>query len=178
VRRSKKAWWLLLVVSFLFAGCVFSPKYLGICNLEWESYSPERQKKLIADYRKIVKKRDGLLKGQKSKNLSKDFLVLDIYDGKIMLPPTFINWQDYQPIKFTIFKGQCLDIKMTQTILGACYIGDILYLDPSRYDPRRELGTVSIPFSPLWLTGFVYRGVDSSGYVKLNNVTVKIEQKN
>lgn len=179
--RVKRKLWLLLVCNFLLSGCACGPEQLGINSLEWESYSKEKQQSLLASYNETSKERKQLLAEQ---NFGDVFLMINIFDGKIMLPPKFINWQNYRPVQFTILQGQCLDVGMThlsndniKTTLGVCYVGNTLYLDPSRYDPTKKFGTVTIPFSPLWLGGFTYNGIDSHGYVKLNGVSIKIQQQ-
>lgn len=182
--KVRKKLCLLLIIQLLLVGCACEPEQLGLSCLEWESYSPKRQNDLLANYSTITKERDDLFKIQDEESFDNVFLVVSIYNGKIMLPPSFINWQNYQPVKFTVVKGQCLDVEMissvddsVKTVLGVCYIGNSLYLDPSRYELTKKLGSVTIPFSPLWRTGFTYKGIDSSGYVKLNNVTIRIKQK-
>lgn len=68
--------------------------------------------------------------GKKNKILSGPYLAVSIYGGKIMFPPSFINWQNYQPVHFTIFKDECRNIEMmqtsdsdTKTELGVCFHG-------------------------------------------------------
>ena len=176
---------LLLVIGALFLmGCANNPALLGVSDLEWTSYSPEKQKSLLANYGQISKERKSIIKGQENQNLSDVFLEVSVSDGKIMFPPAFINWQNYKPVKFKIFKGQCSDVEIehqsdndSKTKLGACFYDNILYLDHIYYDLAKKNGTVSIHFSPLWLTGFAYKGISSSGYVGLNNVTVEIKQE-
>lgn len=174
----------LFVISIFLFGCAHGPELLGISDLEWSSYSEEKQKRLLDNYNKIAKEREAILAEQDNKDSNSVFLLVSMHDGKIMLPPSFINWQRYRPVKFEIFKGQCRDIEVThssdkniKTKLGICYRDNILYLDPSRYEVTKEMGTVSIPFSPLWVTGFAYKGINSNGYVGLSDVTVEIKQK-
>lgn len=172
---------IVLVFFFMFLfGCVSTSTKLGISDLEWSSYSPEKQQTLTANYKKIVKEQ---AKAKENSSLGKTFLLVTISGGQIMFPPVFINWQSYEPIKFMILQKECRDIKVMhnsddgdKTYLRSCYYGNILYLDPSRYDAATKDGTVTIYSSPLWLDGFVYQGINSNGYVKFSNVNIKIQQ--
>jgi hypothetical protein len=177
---------LLFCVHFFLVGCATNtPEKLGINELEWTSYSQEKQQTLLANYERMTKEHEGVLEKQEvDKKLSDHFLEVNIYGGKVMFPPSFINWQSYQPVHFTIFNGKCHNIEMiqasdsdTKTELSVCFYGNVLYLDSSRYDPSNGEGSVSIYRSPLWLSGFVYNEVNSGGYVRLNNVAVEIKQK-
>lgn len=173
---------LIIVIAILFlSGCSGSvPMKLGMTESEWLGYSPGKQQALLANYKKFVQEYKNFIKAQPS---SDTFLEINIYDGKVMMPP-FDDWHDYDPIKFMIFKDQCRDIVLHQALnkkkfieLRGCFNGNILYLDPSRYDLMKKNGSISINFSPLWLSGFSYKGVNSSGYVKLKNVTIAITMK-
>lgn len=174
-----------MVGSLLLLGCAGAPERLGVTNLEWASYSQDKQKELLLNYHQITKKRKGIVvKPGEGKRLSNVYLVVKIYDGKVMFPPAFINWQNYQPVQFMIFKDECLNIEVAHSVakdskteLGACFYDNVLYLDPSRYDTAKDLGSITIHRSPLWSTGFAYQGISSSGYVRLNNVTVEIAEE-
>jgi len=182
----KKEQLLLFVAPLFLLGCAANiPEKLGVSDLEWTSYSQDKQKNLLAVYERMMKERESEAEKQEAnKTLSGSFLAVSIYGGKIMFPPSFINWQNYKPVRFTIFKGECHNIEMMQssgsdvkTELGVCFYGNILYLDSSRYDRTKKAGSVSIYYSPLWLTGFAYKDINSSGYVRLSNVTVEIKQE-
>lgn len=170
----------------MLVGCAANiPEKLGISDLEWESYSPGKQKVLLANHESMTKEWENkIAEPEEQKALSGPFLEVSIYDGKVMFPPSFVNWQSYQPVRFNIFKDECRNVEIKQsaedelkTELGACFRDNILYLDSSRFDPTKKAGTVTIHYSPLWLNGFTYKEVNSSGYVKLNNVTVGVKQE-
>jgi GH15 family glucan-1,4-alpha-glucosidase len=169
----------LLVVLFLY-GCAISPVQLGIAPTEWSTYSLEQQQKILDDSAKYFKYHARISK--RKANAKGECLEIAIHSGQVMLPP-FSNWSDYKPAHFTIFKGQCRDIVLEQaaeevsTELGVCYYGNVLYLDPSHYDLKLYKGSVSIHSSPLWLSGFSYKGISSGGYVRLKNVTIRVKQK-
>jgi hypothetical protein len=163
------------ILLFLF-GCasVSIPTRLGMTEVEWSSYTSDKQEMLLA--------KNKYIKNKESVVANDVFLEVGIHDGKVMMPP-FNSWQDYNPTKFIISKDQCRSIVLQQptdetahTELEVCFNGNALYMDPSHYDLTKKNGTISINFSPLWLSGFSYKGINSSGYVRLNNVTVKITQ--
>lgn len=176
---------LLILVPLFLLGCTSTsvPTKLGISDLEWTSYSKDKQATLITNYYQIAEEHKNTVKKQESKKINNEnFLLVKIYNGHIMLPPLFINWHNYKPAQFTIFHGQCRDIVLegsgnnSKTLLRSCFHDNTLYLDPSRYDLTKKNGTVSIKSSPLWVSGFVYKGINSSGYVRLSDVTVEIKQ--
>lgn len=175
---------LVAVAILLFLpGCasVNIPARLGMTEAEWSSYTPDKQEMLLANYEKFAAE-NKYIKDKESTVASDVFLEIGIHDGKVMMPP-FNGWQDYNPTKFIIFKDQCRSIVLQQptdetayTELEVCFNENALYMDPSHYDLTKKNGTISINFSPLWLSGFSYKGINSSGYVRLNNVTVEITQ--
>ena len=175
---------LIAIAIFLFLfGCasVSIPTKLGMTEAEWLSYTPDKQEMLLANYEKFAAE-NKYIKNKEGAVANDMFLEVGIHDGRVMMPP-FNGWQDYNPIEFIISKDQCRSIILQQptdetahTELEVCFNGNTLYLDPSHYDLTKKNGTISINFSPLWLSGFSYKGINSSGYVRLNNVTVEITQ--
>jgi len=171
----------VIIVAVLLSGCAHDPLRLGISESEWASYSEAEQQEMFVNYRQIVSEQNDFANDNSSD--SRDiFLDVSIYGGKVMMPP-FKKWSVYKQAKFRIFKGKCCDVALShptdedfQTELVACFYGNTLYLDPSHYDLAKKDGSISINFSPLWLSGFSYKGVSSSGYVRLKDVTIKIKQ--
>ena len=177
---------LLFVTPIFLLGCAINiPEKLGVSNLEWMSYSQDKQKSLLADYELMQKEREGKEeKKEEHKNPIGIYLEVSIYGGKIMFPPSFINWHNYKPARFVIFKGECSNIPImhasdgsSKTELGVCFQDNVLYLDSSHYDLTKKMGSVTIYSSPLWLNGFIYNDISSTGYVRLSNVTVEVIQK-
>jgi hypothetical protein len=170
------------IITFLF-GCANIPANLGITESEWANYSLEKQQTLLSSYESFTEKRNNEKKKIIDVN-NNAFLEINIHDGQVMMPP-FINWQNYQPVNFVISQEQCRDIVLQhpsnedyKTELGVCFKGNTLYLDPSHYDAKKINGSISIGYSPLWLSGFVYKKISSSGYTRLNNITIEITMKN
>lgn len=185
----KNAQVILFSCAFLFlSGCtsISIPTKLGISESEWEGLCKNKQQVLLSNYKKITEERSGFLKESKNKKEDNIYLEVAIHSGKIAIPPFNNNhedWQDYKPVKFNISEGECRDITLQHfsnnkinTELSACFYNNTLYLDPSHYDLEKKNGSININFSPLWLTGFSYKNISSSGYAKLNNVTVEIKQ--
>ncbi len=165
-------------------GCtsVSIPAKIGMTEHEWSSYGSDKQKVLLANYEKFATELNRSIKSKKNAAVDSTFLEVSIHDGRVMMPP-FDDLHSYNPVKFVIFKDQCRSIILQQPTdkkiyikLEACFYGNILYLDPSHYDLTKKNGSISINFSPLWLSGFIYKGISSSGYARLNNVIVEITQ--
>ena len=174
-----------IIIVLLVSGCVSAPIMLGITEEEWAGYSRDKQNKLLTNYEEITSKHERYASMlEEEPNTTKNtFLEVSIHSGRVMMPP-FKSWQYYKPVKFILFKNRCCTIVLQQasnekveTNLEACYQDDVLYLDPSRHDLTKKRGSISINYSPLWVSGFTYKGVSSSGYVRLNKVTIKIKQK-
>ncbi len=176
----------LFLIYLLLVGCAANiPEKLGISDLEWESYSPSKQKALLANYERLLHEWEkSKIEPEEKKVRSGSFLMVSIYDGQVMFPPTFLNWQGYQRVHFNVFKDECSNVEIkslatseVKTQLSVCFRNNTLYLDSSRFDPAKKDGTATIHYSPLWLHGFAYKEINSSGYAKLNNVTVEVMQK-
>ena len=172
------------VVTTFLSSCasVSIPTKIGMTESEWSSYSPDKQKVLLANYEEFIAEFNKSIKDEESAVVGSGsvFLEVGIHDGKVMMPP-FDDLHEYNPVKFILFKNQCRSIilqqptdEKTNVELEACFYGDTLYLDPSHYDLTKKNGSISINSSPFWLSGFVYKGISSSGYARLNNVTVEI----
>lgn len=169
-----------VLLLLFFSGCTSISTNLGIAEAEWSNYTQQKQQELLNHYEKATEEYN------KFKNSGVDekiFLEIGIHGGQVMMSQ-FYSWQNYNQANFIIFKGQCRDIVLQnstneniQTELSVCFLENTLYLDRSHYDLTKKIGSISINYSPLWLSGFAYRGISSSGYVKLNNVTVEITQK-
>jgi hypothetical protein len=170
----------LFLVSMLFSGCTVNHDKLGISSLEWSSLAPEKQRALITNYKKIAAEQAKFGK----KISGKPSLMVTISKGEVMFPPLFINWQKYRPVSFVLAKGECRTIPVVSTVnqkcnteLTACYLENLLTLDRSRYDSSIKIGSVNIYSSPLWLDGFIYKGVNSNGYVRFSNVNIEVKQE-
>lgn len=180
----KKELLIFCFLCFFLAGCTTVPEKIGISNLEWTSYSEAKQQTLITNYERIKKEQAAERNAQKNREAVTDLhLVVSISGGTVMFPPAFITWQNYRPVIFKIVQDKCQTVEVLHVVdggpktnLDVCWRGNILFLDPSYYDFTKKMGSVTIHRSPLWLTGYSYRGISSSGYVNLNNVNIRIKQ--
>jgi hypothetical protein len=183
----------VLNLSFLFilvlSGCAASPEGLGISENEWQKYSKAKQEKLLADYKKMTEENetaDNAMKGQyadlENSSYNGKYLQISISDGEAMMPP-FTDWYAYKEATFEIIPDSCTNVNLEQitgenkVALRACFKKNVLFLDPSHYDAKKDVGTVRFVYSPLWDQGFTYRNINTSGYVKLKDVTVTIQNQ-
>lgn len=171
---------LIIMSTALLAACAtVTPDSLGISQTQWSQYSPEQKKEMGQGYREVQKQAK-----RKQEQSSNSTLSVTIYGGRALLPP-FTDLQDYQPIAFTINAGDC-NIKVPvveksnpqiKTTLKACYINDVLFMDPSPYLPSQAQGSIQLHHMPIWSRGFTYPGISSTGLVKLTNVNVSIKER-
>ncbi|MCL5261082.1 MAG: hypothetical protein M1561_05340 [Gammaproteobacteria bacterium] len=170
-----------LASLFALFGCSTTPSELGIAAGEWHSYSQEKQQAILDNYRKINAENIAAAKHEKkSDKLAPTYLVVQVSDGKALMEP-FINWQIFKPAAFNVNQDECTEVKLFSTEneksinLRSCYKGNTLFIDPSRYDMAKKLGSVTINYSPLWQQGFVYSGINTYGYARLQNATFAIK---
>ena len=202
---------LFLFAAIFFSGCAFSPRKLGISDVEWQSYPKEKQQQLIANYRQIAdankaedqkaqakvqagtqtlgeQEQSWLVAAAPTGEGQQGKVAVKFISGSAVMPP-FVTWQNFAPAVFTIMPDTCQEIwlyalsgqlsnqdKNIKVAMRVCYQDKILHFDPSRYDFGKQVGTVSIPFSPLWDRGFVYHNINSYGYVRLKNAMIKVKQ--
>lgn len=166
----------------LLGGCVADHVKLGISDLEWSSLALEKKQSLIINYRRVAAEQRKI-RGRAY--FGNKFLLVRVFGGQVMFPPSFVSWQDYKAINFSLATGECRNLKVTSKAnpkeyseLRACFLDNILYLDSSRYDPIKKMGSVAIYSSPLWLEGFTYKGINSDGYLRLSNVSIEVKQQN
>jgi len=170
---------LFLFLTFLFlTGCAVSPRQLGISQSEWNQYSAQQQNAIRANYNHAERTK----KPTQPKTNSE--LAINVQGGTVLMPPNFEVAQSYQPISFHIKDGDCR-VKIPvypangsnkQAKLLACYQDDILYLDPSPYQPNKTIGALQLPYMPIWQRGFTYPNVSSTGYLHLSNANISVSE--
>jgi hypothetical protein len=159
------------------AACV-TPMKLGISEAEWENYSPEQKQKIKKGYYYILKKS---IKNTEKGESDGTSLHVQVSGGKVNMPP-FSSLSSYVPITFDLRSGDCQTVHVMEQSgdkkvpMKVCYYNKTLYLDPSRYDPDKGIGSIQLHYSPIWDRGFTYQGVSSSGYVHLTNVNVTVKK--
>lgn len=166
---------ILIFAMLCLVGCAVSPHTLGISNKQWDQYSEAQQQNLVANYEQIQA-------SDLNANIDyNNFLVVGIKGGTAMMPPFTASYR-YNPVKFTIPAGTCEIVTLHSVIgvssvdLTACFKNKVLYMDPSRYELNKKLGSIKFHALPLWNNGFSYHNISSSGYTRLRNVTVTIKQ--
>ncbi len=164
---------LLLIVLFLSA-CA-TPNTLGISKAEWNNYSPVEREKIKSGYYAILRG-----EGKIKKSVSDGSRVqVKISGGKIKLPP-FANLENYIATNFLIRDGQCKTVQISEATakntipMKVCYLNKTLYLDPSRYEIEKSVGSIQLHYSPIWDRSFTYKDVSSSGYVHLTGVNITV----
>lgn len=178
---------LFIVALFLLSGCsTFSPHTLGVSDAEWVQYEKVKQKELKEIYNEKYLPRFGEKAEENKENVlltNKGALLVRVFGGKAMLPP-FVDRTPYKPGEALVMPGACSEIVLNAidnannpVSLQACYLNDVLHLDPSRYVTSKMPGTKAFRYSPLWEDGFVYYGINTDGYVRLQSANVKITKQ-
>lgn len=170
---------LSILFVLLLASCAISPNELGISQAQWNSYAPEQQQQFIKNHRLIQNNQGTLLQGDSNMS-DESMLQVNVHGGQVIMPP-FTMLQDYQLVSFTITSGSCKTVPLVQLNaknkvgLTACYQNKILYLDPSKFDVEKQIGSIRFYFSPLWAEGYTYHHINSSGYVRVTNADITIK---
>lgn len=173
---------IILIIGILFSltGCL-SPTTLGISETEWQTYTPEQQKKIKSGYYEVLKTK--VEKREEAGPLENTKLLVKISGGKTNMPP-FTQLSEYKPVEFQLSNGSCRSIRLEredgqQSVeVKACFQGKSLYIDPSAYDVSKKVGSIRLYYSPVWDRGFTFENVSSSGYAHLTNVNVTVKVLN
>lgn len=166
---------LLLLITLFLVACV-TPARLGISEAEWSNYTPEERAKIKQGYQET--KRSKIVE-----KITPDGSVvkLQISGGQMNMPP-FSGALDYSPFDVHVASGDCETVKVKErngdkTVnVQICYYNKTVYVDPSRYDPSKSVGSIQLHYSPIWDRGFTYQHVSSSGYAHLNNVNIVVRR--
>jgi hypothetical protein len=171
---------ILTLLAFVFlAGCAtVSASKLGISKADWDQYSPEKQEQLISAYETAQASKKAIRAQPGSGVLS-----VKIDGGQASLPP-YTGLTAYEPLLFTVKQGDCqrnipvegVDAKSKKGKLEVCYKDNILYLDPSPYDPALALGSLQFPYMPVWKRGFTYSNMTSTGLLKLTGAQIYLRE--
>ena len=170
---------LLIVFSFLLlSACAVTPNQLGISQSEWNQYSEQQRQQIKHDYHQAQKVKHGM-----HAKRGNSVLVVRIQGGQVLMPP-YTSLQPYQAASFNIKAGECnvkiplvqLNNSAQKTSLNVCYTNDVLYFDPSPYDPNLAKGALQFAYMPVWKRGFTYSNISSTGFTKLTNATVFVKE--
>lgn len=169
----------IFIAALFLTGCAtVSPTKLGISQDEWDQYSAEKQEQLLADYKEAQANKKAM-----HAKAGTGVLSVKITGGKALLPP-YTTLTAYEPVSFTVRQGDCrekipvigADADTQKGKLEVCYKDDILYLDPSPYDPALSVGALQFPYMPVWKRGFTYPDVTSQGLLKLTHVQISLHE--
>lgn len=170
---------LLLLFSFglMLSACSVETLY-GINTQEWNKMSEKQKKKVQDGYAKV---QNTLLHEDRYKsNYETPVLNVVVYGGWIMMPP-FDKHYRYEKVNISLAEGQCTKTTVRQEggekvlPLKICYTDEFLQIDPSPYDPDKMHGSIVMHASPLWLRGYTYKHINSTGYAKLKNAHVRVQ---
>lgn len=173
---------ILLVTLFTLTACVVSPQRLGFSKAEWESMDKDKQTEIIRNYKQLHsdKKLSFVESGEAGKNnKSMSAITVSILGGKVMMPP-FTDAYAFDPVSFRIQQGSCQQVLLKEiggkhkVEMEVCFKEGILLLDPSHYDSAKVDSSAQLYRSPLWRGGFSYSHINSSGYARLQDVTIRI----
>ena len=175
---------LSLGVTLFLCGCAsVQPADLGVSNATWIGYPDAQKKQLISAYQEYAAKSAELMREHNAPlDIGATVLQVGLNGGSAMFPP-FEKPQHYTPVNFMLVQNKCAEFPITssenkdiKTNLFVCYIDNTLYLDPSRFDPEKQDSSVTINATPLWQSGFSYDDITSTGFVRLNKVTISVQQ--
>ena len=167
----------LCCVVCCLAGCATQPETLGISQQQWRKYDQQKQQQILADHKHLT----ALAAPEIDVPTANPWLKVAIHDGLVMMPPFSARYK-YIPTSFRIQQGTCQNVLLhtyhntNHIMLTACYKKNILWLDSSRYEIDKKYGSVRLYSSPLWIKGFTYNNLNSSGYARLHNVTVTVHK--
>lgn len=168
-----------LLSILIISGCSRVP--YGITSQEWSDLSMSEIMELQENYQRIKDLREEEKSWQERTEItpSTPRIELTIEGGTVKMPP-FKERVEYKPAKLTVYQGHCRSVKLLEkkgkkkTILEACYLGDIIYLDSSKTVYHWRHGSLRFYYVPIWLSGYTYYDINSHGYVGLKGATIKI----
>ncbi|MBA2655263.1 MAG: hypothetical protein H0U71_09405 [Gammaproteobacteria bacterium] len=172
-----RIFFLLLVLCGITA-CA-TPTRLGISDAEWQNYSSDQQQKIKSGYYEMLKSRGKT----DDEPIVSDGSALNvrICAGQVAMPP-FTDLSNYSPVELSVISGNCQTVQINElngnkkVPMKVCYLNKTLYIDPSRYDQTKKLGSIQLHYSPIWDRGFTYQNVSSSGYAHLTNANVTVRK--
>lgn len=167
----------LVITLFYLSGCA-TPMRMGISDAQWQNYTPEEQARIKTGYYQMLKSRST------EERVIPDgtFVNVKVSGGQILMPPSFSDSCSYSPFELEIPSGDCKTVKVKQddgnktVAVQICYHNKSIFVDPSRYDSSKRLGSIQLHYSPIWDRGFTYSNVSSTGYAHLKNVNVAVRR--
>ncbi len=162
-----------VISAVMLTGCV-SRNDMGMSQQQWSHLSPQQQKAYRKQYRQIER-----FQRHRQYQPGPTKVSVKLSGGTAKMPPDFGSNRFYTA-KFFLRDGQCRQVpliavqKATQANLTVCFNAQVLSLDPSRYKVADQEGTLFFNYNPVWRHGFTYYGVNSTGYVSLDDVNISV----
>ena len=158
------------------AGCAPSPSTIGLTQQQWDQASPAIRKCWQTAYQGYKKSHPNIPGAADVK----DKVRVTISGGTAAFPPVF-NRIAYRTVKDVLPEGACHTNLLSspsgkyKTKLYICYAKNTIAIDPSHYDKSTTDGSLILTDNPLWAEGFSYHNMNTDGYVKLNNATIRVK---
>lgn len=157
----------ILLCALLQVGCAISEDLSGMNQQQIQKYRQIKKAKALEEKKAPISNKTPRVK-------------LTIENGKAKMP-RLASRSPFNPASMIVYQGHCQTMRLNQVEgdahvdIEACYRGNELLLDASRYDYKLRYGTLRLAELPLWESGFTYHGISTKGYVKLSNsdITVK-----
>ena len=178
----------LFAIFLGLAGCAdigsspfFTPQHVGISPTHWNQLSTEQKQKILADVGQIQGPQT-LIRNTSNKASAGTQLAIKLQGGTAKMPP-FEQRYPYQPVTLSLNDNSCHTVSLQQQggnhqiSLQLCYINNVLYLDPSRYDLSMQYG-LQLPALPVWRRGYRYSDLSSQGYAGLLNINLIVKKVN
>jgi hypothetical protein len=165
------------VTLLLLSGCAATPSSLGLTKEHWDAASPAEKQCWMSAYGNY-KQQHLILPGDVGGDNN---IKISISGGTATFPPNFAPL-NYQRVSDSLPNGAChvenvyAATSKAQTKLYICYAKNTVAIDPSRYDISTTDGSLILTDNPMWDEGFVYSNMNTSGYVKFSDVTIKIQR--
>lgn len=172
----------ILSSLILLSGC--SAARYGMSEQQWKTLSSAQQKSMRNNYHYIAATRAREKREQDRQRITADTpkLIVEIEGGKAMMPP-FDSRTEFDPVHFIVYQGHCRAVTLAEsegertTELEACYLGNLLYIDPSKTEFKWHQGSLQFHYNPLWDSekGFLYSNISSQGYAGLSDTKIRVK---
>ena len=166
---------MITLIVVLLCSCATEPEQLGFSKQQWQEMSEKEHQKTRTAYQPIEKSFAALKIIYNGPDIQ-----VTVKGGVAMTSP-FFRYYNFSTIQFQIQPGKCrclqlINWEQTHLIdLSACYNGLTLSLDTSCCNLTKGEGTLLLTYNPLWKRSFTYKGLSSSGYVRLKNINITIK---
>jgi hypothetical protein len=175
----KKLFLLLFILPVACTTTPFSPYELGISDKTWQKYTPQQQNEILQRHQTMMA---NLAANAPKPGATSSCLTVTIANGKALMPP-FTKKYQFQPATFKIAAESCTSFGLTSKDKTAsvspyaCYKDNIFLLDPSKYEADKMYGTVKVYKTPLWVEGFTYANINTTGFVRFYHADVTIKEQ-